>query len=80
MKKLMIIMALAALTATAGAQENDTVVIHNPKKVTIITGDSLQRIIAAARRATISSRTRTPSDWWTPTTLAPPASAATAGN
>jgi len=45
MKKLMIIMALAALTATAGAQENDTVVIHNPKKVTIITGDSLQRII-----------------------------------
>ncbi|MBQ3752613.1 MAG: hypothetical protein II864_03590 [Prevotella sp.] len=45
MKKLMTIMALAALTATAGAQENDTVVIHNPKKVTIVTGDSLQHII-----------------------------------
>ena len=45
MKKLMIIMALAALTLAAGAQENDTVVIHNPKKVTIVTGDSLQRII-----------------------------------
>lgn len=49
MKKLMIIMALAALTATAGAQENDTVVIHNPKKVTIITGDSLQRIIVSGK-------------------------------
>ena len=45
----MIIMALAALTATAGAQENDTVVIHNPKKVTIITGDSLQRIIVSGK-------------------------------
>ena len=49
MKKLMIIMALAALTATAGAQENDTIVIHNPKKVTIITGDSLQRIIVSGK-------------------------------
>ena len=49
MKKLMIIMALAALTATAGAQENDTVVIHNPKKVTIVTGDSLQRIIVSGK-------------------------------
>jgi hypothetical protein len=45
MKKLMISMALAALTLAAGAQENDTVVIHNPRKVTIVTGDSLQRII-----------------------------------
>ena len=45
MQKLMIIMALVVLTATAGAQENDTIVIHNPKKVTIVTGDSLQRII-----------------------------------
>ena len=77
MKKLMTIMALAALTLAAAAQENDTVVIHNPRKVTIVTSDSLQRIIV---NATISSRTRTPSDWWTPTTLAPPASAATAGN
>ena len=49
MKKLMTIMALAALTATAGAQENDTVVIHNPKKVTIVTGDSLQRIIVSGK-------------------------------
>jgi hypothetical protein len=45
MKKLMTIMVLAAQTLAAGAQENDTVVIHNPKKVTIVTGDSLQRII-----------------------------------
>ncbi len=45
MKKLMTIMVLAALTLAAGAQENDTVVIHNPRKVTIVTGDSLQRII-----------------------------------
>ena len=49
MKKLMTIMALAALTATAGAQENDTVVIHNPRKVTIVTGDSLQRIIVSGK-------------------------------
>ena len=49
MKKLMIIMALAALTLAAGAQENDTVVIHNPRKVTIVTGDSLQRIIVSGK-------------------------------
>ena len=49
MKKLMISMALAVLTATAGAQENDTVVIHNPRKVTIVTGDSLQRIIVSGK-------------------------------
>lgn len=49
MKKLMTIMALAALTLAAGAQENDTVVIHNPKKVTIVTGDSLQRIIVSGK-------------------------------
>lgn len=49
MKKLMISMALAALTTTAGAQENDTIVIHNPKKVTIVTGDSLQRIIVSGK-------------------------------
>ncbi len=49
MKKLMITMVLAALTATAGAQENDTVVIHNPKKVTIVTGDSLQHIMVSGK-------------------------------
>ena len=49
MKKLMTIMALAALTLAAAAQENDTVVIHNPKKVTIVTGDSLQRIIVSGK-------------------------------
>ena len=49
MKKLMISMALAALTLAAGAQENDTVVIYNPKKVTIVTGDSLQRIIVSGK-------------------------------
>ena len=49
MKKLMTIMALAALTLAAGAQENDTVVIYNPKKVTIVTGDSLQRIIVSGK-------------------------------
>jgi hypothetical protein len=45
----MTIMALAALTLAAGAQENDTVVIYNPKKVTIVTGDSLQRIIVSGK-------------------------------
>ena len=49
MKKLMTIMALAALTLAAGAQENDTIVVHNPKKVTIVTGDSLQRIIVSGK-------------------------------
>ena len=49
MKKLMTIMALATLTLAAGAQENDTIVIHNPKKVTIVTGDSLQRIIVSGK-------------------------------
>ena len=49
MKKLMTIMALAALTLAAGAQENDTIVIHNPRKVTIVTGDSLQRIIVSGK-------------------------------
>lgn len=49
MKKLMTIMVLAALTLAAGAQENDTVVIRNPKKVTIVTGDSLQRIIVSGK-------------------------------
>lgn len=49
MKKLMTIMALATLTLAAAAQENDTVVIHNPKKVTIVTGDSLQRIIVSGK-------------------------------
>jgi hypothetical protein len=49
MKKLMTIMALAALTLAAAAQENDTVVIHNPRKVTIVTGDSLQRIIVSGK-------------------------------
>ena len=49
MKKLMISMALAALTLAAGAQENDTVVIYNPKKVTIVTSDSLQRIIVSGK-------------------------------
>ena len=49
MKKLMTIMVLAALTLAAGAQENDTVVIHNPRKVTIVTGDSLQRIIVSGK-------------------------------
>ena len=44
MKRLMTI-ALLAVATTASAQENDTVVIHNPKKVTIVTSDSLQKIL-----------------------------------
>ena len=31
------------------AAQNDTVVIHNPKKVTIVTGDSLQKIIVLGK-------------------------------
>ena len=31
------------------AAQNDTVVIHNPKKVTIVTNDSLQRIVVTGK-------------------------------
>ena len=31
------------------AAQNDTVVIHNPKKVTIVTGDSLQKIVVTGK-------------------------------
>ena len=34
---------------TVVAAQNDTVVIHNPKKVTIVTGDSLQKIIVTGK-------------------------------
>ena len=66
MKRLMAI-ALLAVATTASAQENDTVVIHNPKKVTIVTSDSLQKILVTARKVMISSLIRTPSSWWIPT-------------
>ena len=48
MKRLMTI-ALLAVATTASAQENDTVVIHNPKKVTIVTSDSLQKILVTGK-------------------------------
>ena len=48
MKRLMAI-ALLAVATTASAQENDTVVIHNPKKVTIVTSDSLQKILVTGK-------------------------------
>jgi hypothetical protein len=43
MKKLFILL-LMAISATANAAENDTLTILKPKKVRIITGDSIQKI------------------------------------
>ena len=48
MKRLMTI-ALLAIATVASAQVNDTIVIHNPKKVTIITSDSLQKILVTGK-------------------------------
>lgn len=45
MKKVMICMALSiSLASHAGVTDNDTVVINKPKSVTVITGDSIQKI------------------------------------
>ena len=56
MKTLLFIMMLAA-TLQAKAGDNDTLRINKPGNVTIITGDSLQKICTA-----------TPSSWSTPIT------------
>ncbi len=48
MKKT-IILALLAIATAANAQDNDTLVIHNPRKVTIVTNDSLQKITVVGR-------------------------------
>ena len=43
MKKLFILLLLA-ISATANAAENDTLTILKPRKVRIISGDSIQKI------------------------------------
>ena len=48
MKKT-IILALLAIATAANAQDNDTLVIHNPRKVTIVTNDSLQKITVVGK-------------------------------
>lgn len=40
---------LSLLSVSPVAAQNDTVIIHNPKKVTIVTGDSLQKIIVRGK-------------------------------
>ena len=45
MKKALLMALIIGLATEASAQQNDTVVIHNARKVTIITGDSLQKIV-----------------------------------
>lgn len=49
--KNLIVLAIAAmpLLAHAAVNDNDTVVIKNPKKVTVITGDSIQKIIVKGK-------------------------------
>ena len=50
MKKLFIILALAgSLSASAATEDVDTVVIKNAREVTIITGDSVQKITVRGR-------------------------------
>lgn len=45
MKKILICMALACcLTATAHSNDNDTVIVEKPRRVRIISSDSLQRV------------------------------------
>ena len=41
--------AICQLSYSSAEAQNDTVVIHNPKKVTIVTGDSLQKIIVTGK-------------------------------
>ncbi len=50
MEKFILLMAAAILQTSAYAQSNtNTVVINKPKKVTIITGDSIQKVIVKGR-------------------------------
>ena len=50
MKKTMLMLTLAAtLNASATTADNDTVVIKNPRRVTVITNDSLQKIVVNGR-------------------------------
>lgn len=44
MKRILLSFIICHLSFSSIAAQNDTVVIHNPKKVTIVTNDSLQRI------------------------------------
>ena len=45
MERFIILMAAALLQTSAFAQSNNnTVVINNPKRVTIVTGDSIQKV------------------------------------
>ena len=50
MERFIILMAAALLQTSAFAQsKNNTVVINNPKKVTIVTGDSIQKVIVKGK-------------------------------
>ncbi|MBQ4445132.1 MAG: hypothetical protein II910_02630, partial [Prevotella sp.] len=51
MKKKLFLLLLATLSISAFADthDNDTVVIKNPQKVTIVTGDSIQKIIVKGK-------------------------------
>ncbi|MBQ9223934.1 MAG: hypothetical protein IJ166_09450 [Prevotella sp.] len=51
MRKKLFLLLLATLSYSAFADtyDNDTVVIKNPQKVTVITGDSIQKIIVKGK-------------------------------
>ena len=50
MERFIILMAAALLQTSAFAQSNNnTVVINNPKRVTIVTGDSIQKVIVKGK-------------------------------
>ncbi len=42
-------LVISVMSFSSVAAQNDTVVIHNPQKVTIVTGDSLQKIIVKGK-------------------------------
>ena len=49
MKRILLSFIICHFSFSSIAAQNDTVVIHNPKKVTIVTNDSLQRIVVTGK-------------------------------
>jgi hypothetical protein len=50
MERFIILMAAALLQTSAFAQSNNnTIVINKPKRVTIVTGDSIQKVIVKGK-------------------------------
>ena len=50
MRKLMMMVALTVCTAASATEMNDTVTFSNPKKVIVMTNDSVQKIKIAGKQ------------------------------